>query len=113
MLRLISHGVFAMLCSLFAFQAMALPTGNYECTQSQVFQFDETGQGFGVASVLSTDIVFSLMPPKEGSTLVYQEAGTTYLIDSLADEFAKFKFRVVYSGDLRTFSGYCHKMAQE
>lgn len=101
------------LLSMLALPAMAsLPTGNYECSQSTVFQFDETGQGFGVASVLSTDVVFKLMPPNEGSSLIYQQAGTTYLIDSLADEWAKFKYRVVYSGDLRTFSGFCHAMSE-
>ena len=97
---------------MLALPAMAsLPTGNYKCSQSTVFQFDENGKGFGVESVLSTDIIFRLMPPNEGSSLVYQEAGTTYIVDSLADEWAKFKYRVVYSGDLRTFSGFCHKMS--
>ena len=47
------------------------------------FNFDETGEGFGVASVLSTDVVFQLMAPNEGSSLVYQQAGTTYIIDLL------------------------------
>lgn len=102
----------SFLLVFLALPAMAsLPTGNYECSQSTVFQFDEAGEGFGVASVLSTDVVFRLMPPNEGSSLIYQEAGTTYIIDSLADEWAKFKYRVVYSGDLRTFSGFCHKMS--
>ena len=105
--------VASLLLCMLALPAMAsLPTGNYECSQSTVFQFDETGEGFGVASVLSTDVVFQLMAPNEGSSLVYQQAGTTYIIDSLADEWAKFKYRVVYSGDLRTFSGFCHAMSE-
>ena len=103
----------ALFLSLWVVPAFAsLPQGNYECTQSQVFQFNETGDGFGVASVLSTDVVFRLLPPNERSSLIYQQAGTTYLIDSLADEWTKFKFRVVYSGDLRTFSGFCHAMSE-
>ena len=52
------------------------------------------------------------MAPNEGSSLVYQQAGTTYIMNSLADEWAKFKYRVVYSGDLRTFSGFCHAMSE-
>ena len=90
--------------------AYALPVGNFKCTQSQVFHFNDTGDRFGVAAVLSTDLEFSLLDPQEGSTLVYQSGGTTYLIDEIEPAWNKFKFRVVYSGDLRTFSGYCQPM---
>lgn len=101
---------FSCIAWQFISPAQALPVGNYNCTQSQVFQFNDTGEKFGVAAVLSTDLEFSLLDPQEGSTLVYQSGGTTYLIDEIEADWAKFKFRVVYSGDLRTFSGYCQPM---
>ena len=101
---------FSFIAWQFISPAQALPVGNYNCTQSQVFQFNDTGEKFGVAAVLSTDLEFSLLDPQEGSTLVYQSGGTTYLIDEIEADWAKFKFRVVYSGDLRTFSGYCQPM---
>lgn len=90
---------------------MAMPTGDYKCTPSQVLQFDATGTSFGVAAVLSTDAVFTLHPPRADSTLVYQHAGTTWLIDEIEDGWAKFKYRVVYSGDLRSFTGYCQPVS--
>ncbi len=84
-----------------------LPQGNYQCTQSQVFHFNETGDAFGVASVLSTDTSFTIHTPREDGSLIYQFRGTTYLIDKLEDDFSRFKFRVVYSGDLRSLTGFC------
>lgn len=92
---------------LFSTSAIAQPTGDYQCTQSQIFQFNETGTSFGVAAVLSTDIIFELFPPKEGGTLIYQSKGTTYLIDAIEADWSAFKYRVVYSGDLRSFTGFC------
>lgn len=90
-----------------ASQAETVPTGDYDCTPSVVFQFDETGSSFGVAAVLSTDTVFTKLPTEPGATLVYQAGGASYLIDPLEDDFSRFKYRVVYSGDLRTFTGFC------
>lgn len=87
--------------------AKTLPSGNYDCTPSVVFQFDETGESFGVAAVLSTDTIFTRLPSETGTTLVYQAGGATYLIDPLEEDFSRFKYRVVYSGDLRTFTGFC------
>ena len=87
--------------------ALTLPTGDYECTPSAVFQFDETGDSFGIAAVLSTDTIFTRLPSQTGTTLVYQAGGASYLIDPLEDDFSRFKYRVVYSGDLRTFTGFC------
>ena len=88
----------------------ALPQGNYQCTQSQIFHFSEAGDAFGVASVLSTDTSFTLHTPREDGSLIYQFGGTTYLIDKLEDDFSRFKFRVVYSGDLRSFTGFCRPL---
>lgn len=100
--------IYAALLSLSVTgSAFALPKGDYDCTPSTVFQFDETGQSFGVASVLSTDTIFELHPPQDGGTLLYQAGGATYLIDPLEDDYSRFKYRVVYSGDLRTFTGFC------
>lgn len=87
--------------------AKTLPSGNYDCTPSVVFQFDETGEPFGVAAVLSTDTIFTRQPSETGTTLVYQAGEATYLIDSLEEDFSRFKYRVVYSVDLRTFTGFC------
>ena len=108
MMRFIS--AFLLISGMLMSASHALPVGDYKCTQSQVFQFNETGERFGVAAVLSTDVEFSKLATEKGSSLVYQSGGTTYLIDEIEPEWAKFKFRVVYSGDLRSFPGYCQPM---
>lgn len=87
--------------------ASPYPQGDYDCTPSVIFQFDDNGETFGVAAVLSTDTIFRKLPSEPGATLVYQAGGASYLIDSLEDDFSRFKYRVVYSGDLRTFTGFC------
>ena len=88
-------------------KAEPFPKGDYDCTPSVIFQFDDEGKSFGVAAVLSTDTIFSKLPSEPGATLVYQAGGASYLIDALEDDFSRFKYRVVYSGDLRTFTGFC------
>ena len=90
----------------------SLPQGNYQCTQSQIFHFNEAGDAFGVASVLSTDTSFVIHTPRPEGSLIYQFGGTTYLIDRLEDDFSRFKFRVVYSGDLRSFTGFCKPLEE-
>ena len=88
-------------------KADSFPKGDYDCTPSVIFQFDDKGESFGVAAVLSTDTIFRKLPSEPGATLVYQAGGASYLIDALEDDFSRFKYRVVYSGDLRTFTGFC------
>ena len=44
----------------------------------RLFQFDETGESFGVAAVLLTDTIFTRLPSETGTTLVYQAGGATY-----------------------------------
>ena len=110
--RYFTSFVFLPVCMILssvwgAAYAATLPTGDYDCTPSVVFQFDKTGDTFGVAAVLSTDTIFTRLPSQTGTTLVYQAGGATYLIDPLEDDFSRFKYRVVYSGDLRTFTGFC------
>ena len=73
----------AAIISTTASHAQTVPTGDYDCTPSVVFQFDETGSSFGVAAVLSTDTVFTKLPTEPGATLVYQAGGASYLIDPL------------------------------
>ena len=91
----------------FGAHAASLPSGDYSCTPSVVFQFEETGESFGVAAVLSTDTVFTRLASEADASLVYQAGGATYLIDKLEDDFSRFKYRVIYSGDLRSFTGFC------
>ena len=41
-------------------KAEPFPKGDYDCTPSVIFQFDDKGESFGVAAVLSTDTIFRI-----------------------------------------------------